>query len=69
MGSVLGYTAFVNNGIVPVMINSHLEEMLLENLLETYSPEYLWIPKDQADQFEGMSVEHGAYNYTFIKFR
>ena len=45
IGSVLGYTAFVNNGIVPVMVNSHLEEALLENLLQTYSPEYIWTPK------------------------
>lgn len=67
MGSVLGYTTFVNNGIVPVMVNSHLEEMLLENLLKTYSPEYLWIPKDQSSQFEGMSVEHEVYNYVLLK--
>ena len=67
IGSVLGYTAFVNNCIVPVMVNSHLEEMLLENLLKTYSPEYLWVPKDQEDQFEGMSVEHEAYSYVLLK--
>ena len=63
MGSVLGYTAFVNNGIVPVMVNSHLEELLLENLLKTYSPEYLWVPKDQAESFAGMSKVYEAYDY------
>ena len=67
IGSVLGYTAFINNGIVPVMVNSHLEEALLQNLLETYSPEYLWLPKDQVERFPGMSVEHEAYNYVLLK--
>lgn len=67
IGSVLGYTAFINNGIVPVMVNSHLDEVLLQNLLETYSPEYLWLPKDQVEQFTGMSVEHEAYNYVLLK--
>ena len=67
IGSVLGYTAFINNGIVPVIINSHLEELLLENLLEAYKPEYLWVPKDQKDQFSGMSVEHEAYDYALMK--
>ena len=67
IGSVLGYTAFINNGIVPVMVNSHLEEALLQNLLETYSPEYLWLPKDQIEQFEGMSVEHEMHNYVLLK--
>ena len=67
IGSVLGYTAFINNGIVPVMVNSHLEKMLLENLLKTYSPEYLWVPKDQIEEFSGMEVEHEAHNYALLK--
>jgi len=67
IGSVLGYTAFVNNGIVPVMVNSHLEEMLLENLLKTYSPEYLWVPKDQVKDFSGMEILHEAYEYCLLK--
>ena len=67
IGSVIGYTAFIDNGIVPVMVNSHLEEMLLENLLKTYSPEYLWVPKDQADSFEGMTNEFEAYDYVLLK--
>lgn len=67
IGSVLGYTAFVNNGIVPVMVNSHLDDVLLENLLQIYRPEYLWAPKDQMEQFAGMVVEHEAYNYILLK--
>lgn len=67
IGSVLGYTAFINNGIVPVMVNSHLEEDLLKNLLKTYSPEYLWLPKDQVVQFAGMNVEHEVYDYVLLK--
>lgn len=67
IGSVLGYTAFINNGIVPVMVNSHLEETLLHNLLNTYCPEYLWIPKNQVEQFVGMNVEYEVYNYVLLK--
>lgn len=67
IGSVLGYTAFINNGIVPVMVSSHLEEKLLDNLLKTYSPEYLWIPKVQAYRFPGMTVEQEVYNYALLK--
>lgn len=67
IGSVLGYVAFLNHGIVPVMISSHLEEALLENLLKIYSPEYLWVPKGQAEQFPGMSVEYEAHDYLLYK--
>lgn len=67
IGSVIGYTAFINHGIVPLMLNSHLEETLLDNLLETYSPEYLWVPKDQADRFPGMTAEYETFGYVLLK--
>ncbi len=67
IGSVLGYTAFLNHGIVPVMVNSHLEETLLSNLLEAYSPEYLWLPADQGAQFPGMEKTYEARNYILLK--
>jgi len=67
MGSVIGYTSFINNAIVPVMLNSHLDESLLGNLLKIYQPEFLWMPKDQMKQFAGMPVEHEAYNYVLLK--
>lgn len=66
-GSVVGYTAFINNEIVPVMLSSQLEEALLQNLLQTYQPEYLWIPKDRAERFSGMYVEYEAWNYVLLK--
>ena len=67
IGSVLGYTAFINNGIVPVLLNSHLEEELLNNLMKTYEPVYLWVPKDQVGQFHDMNAEYEAYNYVLLK--
>ena len=67
IGSVLGYTAFVNNGIVPVMVNSHLDETLLNNLMKTYRPEYLWVPEEQRQQFAGMTEEYKAFNYVLLK--
>ena len=33
----VGYIAFINNSIVPIMINSHLEENLLNNILLSYA--------------------------------
>ena len=51
IGSVAGYVGFLSNGIVPVMLNSHLDEKLLENLLSTYHPSFLWAPEDQVGQF------------------
>lgn len=67
IGSVLGYTAFINTGIVPVMVNSHLDENLLGNLLETYKPEFLWAPKDQRSQFAEFNVEYETHKYVLLR--
>lgn len=67
IGSVLGYVAFVNNGIVPVQLNSHLEAELLDNLLATYEPSYLWVPKDQVGIFVSMDEVWSAYDYCLLK--
>ena len=67
IGSILGYVSFINNGIVPVLFNAHLEEQLLNNLLRTYQPSFLWVPKDQFNQFKGMESVHEAYEYILLK--
>ena len=69
IGSVLGYVSLVNNGVVPVLLNSHLEEELLDNLLNTYEPEYLWVPQDQAGLFPNMETKHEAYGYCLLETR
>lgn len=67
IGSVIGYVGFVNNGIVPVQLNAHLEDGLLENLLTDYEPVFIWAPDGQAEKFSGMEVIYSAHNYSLIK--
>ncbi len=55
IGSVLGYTAFLNHDIVPVLLKPDLEEKLQKNLLKTYRPDYLWMEKEKAKkEFSGL---------------
>lgn len=67
IGSALGYAAFINNNIVPVMLSVHLEKELLNNLLAVYSPAYLWLPVEQAAEFEGMEAIYKSYGYSLLK--
>ena len=67
IGSVLGYVAFLNKHIVPVLLNSHLEESLLAGLLQTYQPAFLWLPEEQADRFSEMKPVYGCYDYVLLK--
>ena len=38
MGSVLGYVAFLNHRIVPLMLDEHIDRSLLNGFLDTYHP-------------------------------
>lgn len=67
IGSVAGYVSFINAGIVPVLLNAHLEKGLLQHLLATYQPPYLWLPDEQADEFAGMERVYGCHGYCLLK--
>jgi len=67
IGSIVGYTAFVEGKIPPVLLNAHLEKELLNNLLDSYLPSYLWTPEEMAAEFAGMETVYSSYNYTLLK--
>ncbi len=67
IGSVIGYTAFLNHGIVPVLLNSHIDRQMAHDLIRTYKPDYLWIPEDQVEQFPGMEMVYSAWHYALLK--
>lgn len=67
IGSIVGYTAFIQNGIAPVLLNAHLEKELLNNLLNSYFPSYLWVPSEQVCEFDNMQAVYSAYEYTLLK--
>jgi acyl-coenzyme A synthetase/AMP-(fatty) acid ligase len=66
-GSILGYVSFVNNGIVPVLLNCHLDRELLDNLLCAYYPSYLWVPEDMSNTFEGTKIKYRGFGYALLK--
>lgn len=69
IGSVVGYTAFVNNGIVPVLLNSHMDRELLSELIIKYKPLYLWVPVSQMQDFEQYQVTERLriFDYVLLK--
>ena len=46
--SVAGYLGFLRTRIVPVLVNSALHPGLFDNLLNTYRPEFVWLPRERA---------------------
>jgi len=66
-GSLAGYLAFVQNKIVPLMLNSDLDSELLDKLIITYKPEYLWVPKKDKNLINSGKVVLNILDYSLIK--
>ena len=67
IGSIMGYTAFINSNIPTVLLNAHLDEELRDVLLDNYKPSYLWLPKEQLDSFQNMEKVYETYGYALLK--
>ncbi len=66
-GSVIGYTSFINHGIVPALLSAHLEKDLRKDLIETYKPSFIWAPSDMEGEFDGYEKVYSAYDYVLMK--
>lgn len=66
VGSVAGYLGFINQEAVPVTLNSKIDKELLNNLLETYCPAYLWVPKEEGENFSYKPVFE-VFDYILLK--
>ena len=67
IGSVIGYVSFVNHRIASVQLSSHLEEGLLDNLLSTYLPKYVWMPKEMVERFASFKEVFSLFDYVLMK--
>lgn len=67
IGALAGYLGFVNNQIVPVLLDAHLDKELLVTLLNTYKPDYIWGPATITVEFPDYTIEYKALDYALIK--
>ncbi len=66
IGSVTGYVSFMNHGVVPVLLNAHIDAELLDHLIDVYKPSYLWIPQDLKERF-GFESIYERSGYVLLK--
>lgn len=65
VGAMAGYTASLDNSIVPLLVSTTLDREQLTNLLELYTPEYLWVPTAIAAEFGYTSI-FSKYGYSLL---
>jgi len=61
IGAVAGYSSFVNNDIVPLLLNANLDINLKNDLINTYQPKYIWMPEVMASECENVVFRKCGY--------
>ena len=69
VGSIAGYVGFMHHGIVPLLLKAHLEQGLLDHLLEVYHPAYLWMPDNVEIACSNSTCELHIFGYQLLKMK
>lgn len=65
-GAVLNFIACIENKIVPLLIKEDLDRELLNNLLNTYKPQYLILPNNMINEFLNYRIVYEAHDYSIL---
>lgn len=67
IGSLIGYIAFIDSRIVPLLLDAHLDRGLMKHLIELYKPDYIWLPEYISVEFPRYETVYKSHNYSLIK--
>ena len=65
--SIAGYIGFLRAGAVMILINDTTHNMLFKNLLETYMPEYVFLPAEKSGLKINFPAVYSYGSYTLFK--
>jgi acyl-CoA synthetase (AMP-forming)/AMP-acid ligase II len=51
-----GIVALMNCGVVPLLVDLNSDVVMIQNLINVYSPEYLYVPSSDAKTFTGFAI-------------
>lgn len=63
---MIGYLGFIEHGAVPVTLNAKLDDGLLKDLLNIYTPAYIWVPVEEQYRFDYEKI-YESYGYILLK--
>jgi len=66
VGSLGGYFSFINNRIVPLMLDATIDKDLLDNLICIYEPNYLWISNSLLELYGDYEVRFSEFDYSLV---
>jgi acyl-CoA synthetase (AMP-forming)/AMP-acid ligase II len=66
IGSLAGYVGSLNNRIVSLMLDAHLDKDLLRSLIDTYQPAFLWLPTQSSGLFRSYPMVYESCGYALL---
>lgn len=67
IGSACGYLGFLYNHVVPILLNFHMDVEFINQLMEVYQPNYIYVPDKMKDMYVGFKCVFDAYNYSLLE--
>lgn len=67
VGSLVGYISFLNNKVVPIMISAEMDRLLIDNFINIYKPDYLYLPENKVNSFSDYEVAYSNLGYSLLK--
>jgi acyl-CoA synthetase (AMP-forming)/AMP-acid ligase II len=66
VSSLVGYISSIENGHLALMIDNKINQILLNNLIENYKPNFLWVPSNISNLFPNNEIVFQFMNYDLI---
>jgi long-chain acyl-CoA synthetase len=67
LGSLIGYTAFVQQQHVPIMLDQDIDPVLLAQLRTSYAPDMVWVPLEKRVLFPDSTQLYSAWGYVLLQ--
>ena len=61
------YISFFNKGIVQMLLNPKISTILLKELIETYIPNYIFLPNSRKNDLKSYEVLSNLSNHKILK--
>ena len=67
IGCLVGYSSFIVNGIVPLLLDVSIDKKLLSSLVNTYEPEFIYYPLSEKPYSEMQKTSLKVFDYVLAK--
>lgn len=67
IGALAGYIGCMNKKAVPLLLNAGMDKSLLDSLLQTYTPAYIWLPENMLEIFHDFVRLYEKHGYYLLK--